>query len=315
MKLLTRRTRAGWRRAVVTVGVFDGVHLAHQRLIRRAIRLARQLRAASVAVTFHPDPHHVLAPDTAPPMLMSLKARLRHLAALGLDATLVIRFTRAFARTSAARFAGEVLVRDLRARAIVVGDAFAFGRGRRGGVRTLRAAATAGGARVIAVPAIVRSGAPVSASRIRRLIHDGDLRGASVLLGRPPTLGGCVVRGAGRGRRLGYPTANLRLQDQVTPPQGVYAVRARLESAQGRARRAWPAVMNLGTRPTFGGGAVWCEVHVLGAPGPLLGRTLSLELIQRLRGERCFPSIAALQRQIRRDIAKARQALARRPSA
>ncbi len=311
MKVLTRRTRAGWRRAVITVGVFDGVHLAHQRLLRRTMALARRTGSASVAVTFHPDPYHVLAPQEAPPALMSLQARLRHLAASGLDATVVVQFTRAFARIRAERFVREFLVRRLRAAAIVVGDNFTFGQGRHGDVRTLRAAAAAAGARVFIVPPVMRGGSLVSASRIRRLIQAGKLRAARALLGHAPTLGGRVVQGAGRGRRLGFPTANIRLQDQVVPPHGVYAVRARLEPGVPGAR-PWPAVMNLGTRPTFGGGAVSCEVHVLGRRGAWLGRTLSLELVQRLRGEQCFPSLASLQHQIRRDIARARQRLARR---
>lgn len=291
-------------RAVVTVGVFDGVHVAHQRLIRSTVRLARRLPGASVVITFDPDPQTVLAAATAPPALMSVAARLRLFQSLGVAWTIVLPFSRRFARMSARQFIRRVLVGRLHASALIVGEAFMFGRDRLGDMALLRAIGPTAGMRVIAVKSICRGGAPVSSSRIRRLIHDGRLTPARHLLGRPVTLEGIVVGGAGRGRRLGFPTANLRLIPQALPPQGVYVVTVRVGA------KAWGGVMNLGTRPTFGAGPVICEAHLFGFSGTLRGRSVSVSVLARLRGERCFSSPAALVQQVRRDIRRARRLLA-----
>ena len=297
------------RRVIVTVGVFDGVHIAHQRLIRTTVRLARRLRGTSVVITFDPDPQRVLDPAHAAPALMPLDARVATLKALGVDRVWVIPFTKRFARLTAEQFIRRVLVRRLGTAALVVGDAFVFGKSRQGNMTVLRALGPSCGMRVVPVRAVRRGGAVVSSSRIRRLISDGRLAEARRLLGRPPTLYGVVVRGAGRGRRLGFPTANIRLIPQIVPPQGVYAVAVRRRDG----RRIWRGVMNLGIRPTFGPGPVVCEVHLLGFSGTLLGQSVSILLLARLREERCFPSWHALIRQVRRDIARARRVFARSP--
>ena len=294
------------RRAVVTVGVFDGVHVAHQQLIRSTVRMARRLGGTSVVITFEPDPQAVLHPDSPAPALMPLDERLRELRTLQVDWVWVIRFSRQFARMSAEQFIFRILVRRLQARALIVGDAFAFGQGRRGDMTVLRTLGPPQGMRIISVKPVTRAGIPVSSSRIRRLIQDGALAQARRLLGRAPRLYGTVVRGAGRGRRLGFPTANLRLIPQVTPPRGVYAV---IVEASGRRRRG---VMNLGTRPTFGRGPVVCEVHLLGFSGMLLGRAVRVALLTRLRGERRFASPQALSRQVRRDILRAQSVFSAR---
>ena len=296
--------RRGPARAVVTVGVFDGLHVAHRRVVQFTVRLARKLKATSVVVTFHPDPHAVLDPRHAPPALMPLEARVSQLQALGVDWILILPFTRRFARMSAERFVQDILLERLHAVAVVVGEAFAFGRSRRGDMTVLRRLGPPAGMRIVPVRSINRHGARVSSSRIRQLIARGRLGQAATLLGRPPALYGTVVQGAGRGRRLGVPTANLRLMPQVLPPKGVYAVRARM----GAARRTWSGAMNLGVRPTFGLGPLVCEVHLLRfAGGSLLGRPMELSLLARLRAERRFPTPAALQRQVRQDLAHARR--------
>jgi len=304
---------------VVTVGVFDGVHVAHQQLIRSTVRLARRLGGTSVVITFNPDPQAVLHPASSAPALMPLDERLRDLRALQVDWVWVIRFSRRFARMSAEQFISRILVRRLRARALLVGDAFAFGQGRRGDMTVLRTLGPPHGMRIISVKAVTHAGLPVSSSRIRRLIHDGRLVQARRLLNRDVMLYGTVVRGAGRGRGLGFPTANLRLIPQVTPPRGVYAV---LVETAGRPRHCatgcacgaprWRGVMNLGTRPTFGRGPVVCEVHLLGFSGMLLGRAVRVALLARLRGERRFASPQALSRQVRRDILRAQSVFSAR---
>ena len=169
----------------------------------------------------------------------------------------------------------------------------------------LRRLGAPSGIRIVPVAPIRRGGEPVSSTRIRRLITQGALGQARQLLGRPPGLYGTVIHGAGRGRQLGIPTANLRLIPQALPPQGVYAVTLR-ELVAGR---TWPGVMNFGIRPTFGTGPAVCEVHVFGFRGSLVGRRVAVLLRQRLRGERCFASSEALISQVRRDISRARRLL------
>lgn len=294
-------------RAVVTVGVFDGVHLAHQRLLRATVRLARRMKGTSVAVTFDPDPQRVVDPAHAQPSLMPLEARVAALRSLGMQWTWIIPFTKRFSRMTAEQFVRRILIRRLRAAAVIVGETFAFGRNRQGDMGILQAIGSSCGMRVLPLTEVRRGGVPVSSSRIRRLIRDGALAQARHLLGRPPELYGVVVRGTGRGRRLGFRTANLRLTSHVLPPQGVYAVCVHRRDH----RRVRPGVMNLGIRPTFGPGPMVCEVHLLGFSGTLLGQAVFVSVLARLRGERCFSSGDALRRQVRRDIARARTIFAR----
>lgn len=294
-------------RAIVTIGVFDGVHRAHQRLIHSTLQLARRMRGSSVVITFDPDPQTVLDPAHAQPALMPLEERLWHLRQLGVDLIWVIPFTRRFARMRAALFVRRILLRRLRAAALIVGERFVFGKDRRGDMETLQALGPPGGMRVIPVRNITVGGKPVSSSRIRRLIARGYLADARRLLGRAPALYGIVVRGVGRGKRLGFPTANIQLDSHVTPPTGVYAVLLQ----RANHARSWRGVMNFGSRPTFGPGPLVCEAHLPGFSGTLRGRRVSVLLLARLRGERCFSSPQALIRQIRRDLARARRLWAR----
>lgn len=287
--------------------MFDGVHVGHQRLIRTAIRLAARLHAASVVLTFDPDPQTVLAPRRHQPRLMPLAARLRLMRALGVERIRVLPFTRAFSRLSAEQFVRAILVHRLRAACVVVGDNFAFGRARRGNVEVLRSLGRRYGLRVVVVPPVMRGGAPVSSSRIRRLLEAGRIVEANRLLGRPAQLAGLVVRGDRRARRLGFPTANLRLSNELLPPRGVYHVQLELGG------RCHTGVMNLGVRPTFGPQAalrhhrVVCEVHLIGFRGNVYGRSVTVHLLRRLRPERRFAGAKALARQIRRDVLRVRR--------
>ena len=294
-------------RTVVAVGVFDGVHRGHRRILRAAVRLARRQRALAVALTFDPDPQCVLAPAQAAPALMPLADRVRALAATGVDWVLVVPFTQRFAHMTGRQFIDHVLVGRLHACTLVVGEHFRFGRGQGGNLALLRRLGPSRGLDVVFVPEVRHGGAPISSSRIRRLIAAGELAQARVLLGRPAALYGRVVPGAGRGRRLGFPTANVALREHVLPPQGVYAVTVERPGARWRG----PGVMNLGVRPTFGGGPVVCEVHVLGFSGSLRGAALVVHLLMRLRAERCFANAAALRQHIQRDVQRARRLTAR----
>lgn len=297
-------------RPVVTVGVFDGVHIAHQALIRSTIRLAHRLRGTSVVITFDPDPRRVLDPARGSEALLPLRVRLERIRALGVDHIWVIPFTKRFARLSAGAFVRRFLLGRLHAAAVVIGEDFAFGSKRRGDPSVLERLGHEGGMRVAAVRHLRRGGAPVSSSRIRRLIAAGKLAEAGRLLGRAPILAGVVRRGTGRGRRLGFPTANIELGGQLLPPPGVYAVRVRT----AHPAQAWAGAMNLGVRPTFGAGPLVCEVHLLGFSGSLRGRDVRLDLLARLRGERCFASEQALARHIALDVARVRRLAGRQPA-
>lgn len=295
------------KRAVVTVGVFDGVHRGHEHIIRSTVDLAHRLGGTSVVITFDPDPQRVLDPARAQPALMPLEARTRHLRELGVEWIWVIPFTKRFAQVPAQRFIRRILIHRLHAIALVVGEQFVFGRNRQGDMEILRQLGPVYGMRVVSIREIRRGAKPISSSRIRRLIAEGQLALARACLGRTPALYGVVVRGAGRGRRLGFPTANIRLLSQVLPPRGVYAVAVH-DLISGR---AWRGVMNLGIRPTFGPGPLVCEVHLLRFSGSLLGRSVSVSLLARLRDECCFPSLPALSAQIRLDLRRARKIFTR----
>lgn len=284
------------RRAVVTIGMFDGVHRAHQRLIGSAVRMARRLRGTSVAVTFDPDPQVVLNPHHAQPPLMPLQRRLELIETLGVQLIWVIRFTPAFSRMSPDQFVRSLLWRRLHARRIIVGDAFAFGKDRLGDLPLLRRLGRRYGMQVIALPAVRAGGAPISSSRIRALVQRGALEEARHLLGRESELSGLVVHGAGRARRLGFPTANIKLHPTLRPPHGVYRVVVRVDE------RRYEGLMNLGVRPTFGRGPVVCEVHLPTLRGELYGKPVTVSLLSYLRAERHFPHPEALVRQIRRDL-------------
>jgi riboflavin kinase/FMN adenylyltransferase len=294
------------RRAVLTLGNFDGVHLGHQAIVRRAVDEARAVGGQVVTLTFHPHPVAVLAPDKAPPLLQPLHDRLALLRDLGADVVVIQRFTPAFAALDPEEFVRDYLGAHLELLHVVVGHNVSFGRARAGTVETLRTLGARHGFAVDAVGPVTVGEAQVSSTALRRLVAAGDVRRARALLGRPFTLRGRVVLGEQRGRTLGFPTANLHQRPGVLlPADGVYAVRAKLD---GWAR---PAVLNVGVRPTFGMLRRTVEVYVLDFDGDLYGRWLSLELVERLRGEQRFPGPDALREAIAADVTRAREVLAR----
>lgn len=287
---------------VVAIGNFDGVHLGHQALVRAAVADARACGGAAVVLTFDPHPVRVLAPERAPRTLFTLGQRAEILAALGVDAVAVLGFDASVAALPPEQFARDVLVGKLGARVVVVGERFRFGRARAGDAAHLASLGGELGFRVHTVPAVVLDGLPVSSSRIRKALARGDVDDAARLLGRVFFIDGRVVRGDGRGRSLGVPTANLEVQGETLPAAGVYAGRARA----GTPGADWPCVVNLGERPTFGGGTATVEAHLLGFLGDLYGAELRLSFVRRLRDERRFAGEQELVAQIRRDIEAAR---------
>lgn len=319
-------------RGALAIGNFDGVHLGHRGLFDAAKSEAERLGGPVCALTFEPHPARLLAPDYAPPLICTPGRKRELLAEAGVDDLVVQPFDRAFSQTEPDRFVDLLLAAGVAA--IVVGHDFTYGRERRGTVDTLRTALEQCGVRLHVVSAITVHGLVVSSTKIREFTLEGRVEAAAQLLGRPFDLDGDVVRGAGRGRKLGWPTANIRTQAELLPAVGVYAVRARVVEAQGSPVDAIPgaepvryipprlgaAVLgaaNLGLNPTFrddahagsGREPLMLEVHLLDVNEDLYGRTLRVEFVHRLRDERRFPNVDALKEQIARDVAAARRLL------
>jgi riboflavin kinase / FMN adenylyltransferase len=286
----------------LALGNFDGVHVGHQALFRVAGSLG-----VPAALTFEPHPGKVLQPELAPKLITTLSRKLELFSAHGLQAALVMPFTRAYAATSAETFEASLLD-GLRAAHLVVGQDFTYGAKRLGTVASLVRAAAARSARVHVVEPVTVEGVVASSSRIREYLLEGRVSAAQALLGRPFDLDGVVVRGAGRGRSLGWPTANVETNAEIRPGSGVYAVRVRLGASETAPWRGGAA--NVGSRPTFGGHDVSVEVHVLDWSGDLYGQELRVQFLERLRPEQRFGSAPELSAQIGRDVEAARAVVA-----
>jgi len=292
------------RPSVVALGVFDGVHLGHRAILETAVARAKAIRGTAVACTFDPHPADVLQPGRAPLPITTLDERLALIAATGIATTVVVPFTPALAAMEPEAFVTETLVQGLGAREIVVGFNHRFGRGARGDTALLRSLGERLGFHTEVVPKTDVDGTPVSSSAIRAALQRVDLDEAARLLGRPYFVGGQVVAGAGRGRTLGFPTANIAAERPLLVPAGVYACRLVVgDTVHG-------AVLNAGVRPTFGEKTFTLEAHVLDFSGDLYDRRVRLDFVRHLREERKFPGIEALKAQIVADVASARRALA-----
>ncbi|MGH7309379.1 MAG: bifunctional riboflavin kinase/FAD synthetase [Candidatus Rokuibacteriota bacterium] len=289
--------------AAVALGTFDGIHLAHRAILAAAVSLARASGQLAVACTFEPHPVEVLHPGKAPAPISTLAERIELLGETGVDATVILHFTPEVASIEPEAFVKDVLLDRLHARDVVVGYNHTFGRGARGDARMLQVLAGPLGFRAHVVPPLELDGVVVSSSEIRGALRAGEVERAGRYLGRRYTIAGEVVQGAGRGRQLGFPTANVKPDRGVLLPPGVYACRALV----GAERHA--AVVNIGMRPTFGETALVVEAHLLDFSGPLYGRQVRLEFVSRLRDERRFVGPEALREQIDRDIAAAREHL------
>lgn len=291
--------------SVLTIGNFDGVHVGHRALLQHAVTHARDAGVRSVAMTFDPHPNAVLGRGEAPKKIQPLNERLTTLGASGVDLVVVMPFTQALADLSARQFVCDVLLDPLAVIRVVVGDNFRFGRDAEGDVTFL---ATAGGAYGFVVDVfelLELDGVAVSSTKLREHIARGDMAWSAVALRRPFALTGEVVHGEARGRTLGFPTANLTVDDDlVFPGNGVYACVAEVDGER------FPAVTNVGTRPTFGGLEPRIEVHLIDTTMDLYGRTLNVAFIARIRDERQFDGIDALVHQIGKDRDHARAMLA-----
>ena len=294
-------------RLALAVGVFDGVHRGHQAIAAAAVGAARRQCCRSAVLTFDPHPDAVLSPGSGRAQLTTTGEKLDLLAALGVQAAIVAEFGEALAAMPAEAFVRRVLYQQLRACCVVVGEGWRFGAGGGGDVGLIRELAGKLQVKVQTVPPITQGGVKISSTRIRRLLSRGGVEAAGELLGRPYRLAGRVVAGRGRGRELGFPTAN------VAPPAGKLVPASGVYACWAGARRLRPAVVNIGVRPTFETGKEGTvEVHLLDPPRrvELVGKSLRVFFVERLRAERRFSTPDALVRQIGRDCAIARERLA-----
>lgn len=297
--------RAPWG-GVAAIGNFDGVHVGHQALLARAMELARELGVGAFALTFEPHPDMVLRPQVLPGLLTPLDEKVRWLGRYGVGEVVVARFDRTFASLPAQDFLDGVLGQRLGVRGVVVGDDFTFGHQARGRVLLLQAWAERRGLAAQVIQAVGRDGQRVSSSRIRHALREGAFDEVLAMLGHPYGLAGRVVPGHGRGRVLGYPTANLELEPyQLRPPEGVYLAEA--EVLDGEVGQSWPALAVYSHRPTFGPDEAAFEVFLLDFQGDLYAKRLRVLLVRRVRGIIRFPSPAELQAQIEQDFREARR--------
>ncbi len=284
---------------VLTIGNFDGVHLGHQRILQSVAERARVLEGTSVVMTFDPHPARVLAPERAPSRLTTDEQKLALLEAAGVDFVLVVPFTPEFSQLSPRRFVEELIHQKLRAKLVCIGANFRFGHGQAGDARFLAALGKEFDFEVQVVEPVVVDGQVASSSAVRSRVRDGDVRAAARLLGRPFSLTGGVRKGEGRGRQLGFPTLNFLPEQECLPAHGVYVTETRVGG------HSCASVTNVGVRPTFDGSTLVVESHLLTRSDE--PARLEVRFHERLREERKFPSLRALQSQIAQDVEQARQ--------
>jgi riboflavin kinase / FMN adenylyltransferase len=297
--------RAALPAVAATIGNFDGVHLGHQAMLGRVTAAARERRLVSCVLTFEPHPREFFSPAGAPTRLSSLREKCGLLDACGVERVHVQRFDRAFAALAPEAFVGDVLVRALKARWILVGEDFRFGAKRAGDASLLRRLAAGHGLEVQTMPNVMHGGQRVSSSAVRRALEAGDLAGAEALLGRPYSISGRVVHGDRLGRTLGFATANVQLRHNRPPLTGIYAVRVHCAGEDAR-----PGVASLGVRPTVtSSGKAVLEVHLFDFSRDLYGSPLRVEFLHKIRDEEKYPDLETLRAQIARDCEAARALL------
>jgi riboflavin kinase/FMN adenylyltransferase len=290
------------RPTVVTLGVFDGLHLGHQLIMKTVVERARAIGAVPTVITFEPHPRAVLHPESAPPLLQTFDQKIEALGVLGIEQTIVIHFDVAFSRIRAEDFLCEVVKDRLHAKEVYLGRGFAFGHNREGNIELLKRISSQLGFIADEAPEVALRGQRVSSSRIRELLLKGQINLARRMLGRPYGVEGPVVHGAERGTQIGFPTANLHPHNRVIPRGGVY-VTATLLGGQWRR-----SVTNIGMRPTFDDGTTTSvETHVLNWSDDLYGDVVRVRFLRRLRDEKKFGSIADLKSQIERDVSRAEE--------
>lgn len=302
MRVVTELAALERRPRAVAIGTFDGVHAGHRAVIGAAVARGRERGLATAVLTFDRHPMALLDASRQPRLLTTRDEKTRLIAELGPDELVILTFDESLAALSAEAFCRDVLVGDLGARLVAVGENFTFGAGGRGDAATLRRCGSAGGFEVETVSLVTEDGRPISSTGIRRLLHDGHLEEVREVLGRPPSAAGRVVRGVRRGRTLGVPTANVDVEaGMVFPGRGVYAARVCV------AGNWYRAAVNVGHNPTFRGrdevtAHVTVEAHLLGFAGDIYERDIRVDFLHKLRDERRFDSVEALVAQMQADI-------------
>jgi riboflavin kinase/FMN adenylyltransferase len=288
-----------------TIGIFDGIHRGHKRLLGQLKKRAKSIRGKSCVLTFDPHPAKVLRPRKTPPMLISTKHKLNLLAAEGIDIAVLINFTKGFANINPTRFVKEMLVKKTSVKELLVGERFSFGRNKSGNVERLRKLGGRFGFKVHSISPLKAGKKIISSTLIRKLIMSGRLNEAKKLLGRNISILGTVTKGARRGRTLGFPTANLNLHHEAIPPSGVYVVKVRLKN------RKYRGILNIGFRPTFSGTTCekepTAEVHIFGFNKSIYEKDIEVIFLKRIRGERKFKNKDHLLSRINKDIAIAKK--------
>jgi riboflavin kinase/FMN adenylyltransferase len=293
-----------FKNPVLTLGNFDGVHLGHQRIFQQVRRKAEEISGEALAYTFAPHPVQLLKPGKDPFLLLPIGERIRLIGEAGIDVTICAPFTQEFASLTAEEFVRDILHRQIGVHRVYVGQNTSFGRGRTGSVSLLKEFGKRYGFVVEAVEAVEVGGTVISSSRIRRLIRQGDIPGATEMLGRRPLLVGEVIHGYGRGgKKLGFPTANLKVEEVLLPKPGIYSVWIAYEGQR------FPGVANLGWNPTFQDHKFSIEVHILNFEKDIYGQTLRVEFVERQRDEVTFRGPGDLIAQIKKDVEQAKKIL------
>lgn len=295
-----------WHQPVLALGNFDGLHRGHMKIIDRVRRRAGERGGTPAAMTFDPHPPRVLRPDKAPPLLMTKEQKIEALARSGMQGVAVIRFTHDLSLWDPEMFVRAVLVEWLHVSEVWVGANFVFGHDRAGTFSVLRSLGARYGFRAEKIDPVRYKDFVVSSTRVRRLVSEGRVDEAGALLGHHYFIDGTVARGAGRGRELGFPTANLVTPNELLPPAGVYATTATIGDV------VYPSITNIGTRPTFGDvDRIMIETHIFDIDRDLYDASLRLSFVQRMRDERPFPDVDALRAQIEADCRSARRLFGR----
>ncbi|MFC1703732.1 riboflavin biosynthesis protein RibF [Candidatus Omnitrophota bacterium] len=291
------KIRHACERRILTIGIFDGVHRGHIHLIQKVVKKARLRKGVSLVLTFYPHPYHVLKPRAYLPLLISLKHRTKLIESLGVDVCLLQQFTEHFSSMNASDFIEEIIAKKIKPEEIYVGSDFSFGKNKHGDIALLKHFAKKYSFKVTVVKPISVAGRIVSSTLIRKCIQQGDLQKAELFLSRPVSLLGKVVGGNKRGRRLGFPTANIDCGSEVVPPRGVYLVRIIVSN------KTYYGIANIGIRPSFRQKKphVTTEVYIFNLKRNLYNAYIEIEFMKKIRNEKRFSSSAALAKQIQKD--------------
>ncbi len=291
-------SNAHFKKFLMTIGIFDGVHRAHQKIIRAMVKKAKKKHLSTILITFNPHPANILKKGVKVPLLISLKHRLHLLNEMGLDYVIVLRFTKRLSHMNAVDFIKNTLSK-IHIDEIIVGRNFFFGRYKKGRFKDLKKFSAFYGYRVSTIDALKSSGRVISSTWIRNLILKGNLKKASSLLSRPVAILGTVIKGHKRGRIIGYPTANINPHHEAIPPSGVYAVKIILYN------RVYKGILNIGVKPTFkkspGDRESTIEVHIFNFSNYIYGRDLEVIFVKKIRREKKFKDMFYLRKQIKRD--------------